>query len=80
VVWLLMREVLVLLAVGLAAGIPVALLSGRLIGSQLYGIQPRDPLIAGATLVLLTTVVVVAGFLPARKASRIDPILALRCD
>jgi len=80
VVWLLMKEVLMLLVAGLAAGIPAALLSGRFVGSQLYGIQPRDPLIAVLTLLVLAFVVVSAGLVPARKASRIDPILALRCE
>jgi predicted permease len=80
VVWLVMREVLLLLAIGLAVGLPAALAAGRLVSSQLYGIQARDPWIAGATLVLLTLVAAAAGLIPARRATRIDPILALRCE
>ena len=78
VIWLVMREVLVLLAIGLAIGIPAAMLLGRYVSSQLYGIQAHDPLIASSTTVLLTLVSAAAGFIPAQRASRIDPILALR--
>ncbi len=80
VVWLVMREVLVLLAIGLAVGVPAALALGRYVGGQLYGIQPNDPWMAGATLALLTIVSAAAGLIPAHRASRIDPILALRYE
>jgi predicted permease len=78
VIWLVMREVLLLLAIGLAVGIPAAMLLGRYVSSQLYGIQAQDPVIAGSTTVLLTLVSAAAGLIPAHRASRIDPILALR--
>jgi predicted permease len=79
-IWLVMREVLLLLAIGLAVGVPAAFALGRYVSSQLYGIQPHDPTIAVATLVLLTLVSAAAGLIPARRASRIDPILALRYE
>jgi predicted permease len=78
VIWLVMREVLALLAIGLAIGIPSALMLGTYVSSQLYGIQGRDPVIAVSTMVLLALVSAAAGFIPAQRASRIDPILALR--
>jgi len=78
VVWLVMREVMLLLAIGLLVGIPAALGLGRYVASQLYGLEPRDPSIAIWTVVLLTVVSAAAGLIPARRASRIDPILALR--
>src|SRR5687767_13450737 len=78
VVWIVMREVLLLLVIGLAIGIPSAMAVAQYVGSQLYGIQPRDPAIAIWTVVLLTVVSVAAGLIPAQRASRIDPILALR--
>jgi predicted permease len=78
VIWLVMREVLLLLAIGLAVGIPAALGLGRYVASQLYGIQAHDPTITAATVVLLTAVSAAAGLIPAQRASRIDPILALR--
>jgi predicted permease len=80
VIWLVMREVLLLLAIGLAIGVPTAMALATYVSTQLYGIQPRDPWIAGWTLVLLTVVSLAAGLLPARRASRIDPILALRYE
>jgi predicted permease len=78
VIWLVMREVLLLLAIGLAVGIPAALGLGRYVASQLYGIQAHDPTTTGATVVLLAAVSAAAGLIPAQRASRIDPILALR--
>jgi predicted permease len=80
VIWLVMREVLLLLSIGLAIGVPAALALATYVSTQLYGIQPRDPWIAGWTLVLLAVVSVAAGLIPARRASRIDPILALRYE
>jgi predicted permease len=78
VIWLVMREVLLLLAIGLAVGIPAAMGLGQYVAAQLYGIQARDPLIATSTVLLLTIVSALAGLIPAQRASRTDPMLALR--
>jgi ABC-type antimicrobial peptide transport system permease subunit len=80
VLWLVMREVLALLAIGLAVGVPAAMALGRYVGTALYGIQPHDPAIAIAAIALLTTVSAVAGLIPARRASRIDPVQAMRYE
>jgi len=80
VIWNIMREVLLLLAIGLAVGIPSAMALGRFVAAQLYGIQPHDPWTAGGTMVLLTIVSAAAGLIPAHRASRVDPILALRYE
>ena len=80
VIWLVMREVMVLLAIGLAIGLPAAFALGRYVSTQLYGIKPDDPLIAGSTMILLALVSAAAGLIPAHRASRIDPILALRYE
>ena len=80
VVWMVMREVLLLLAIGLAVGIPAAIGLGRYVAAQLYGIAPYDPVIAASTTVLLALVSAAAGLIPAHRASRIDPILALRYE
>ncbi len=80
VIWLVMKDVLVLLALGLAVGIPSAIALGRFVAAQLYGIKVNDPWIAGASIAMLIAVATLAGFVPAQRASRIDPILALRYE
>jgi len=80
VLWIVMREVLLLLVIGLAVGVPAAIGLGRYVSSQLYGIQPNDPWMAIGTVLLLTAVSAAAGMIPATRASRIDPILALRYE
>jgi predicted permease len=80
VIWLVMKDVLLLLVLGLAVGIPAAIALGRLVAAQLYGIKVNDPGIAGASVGVLIVVACLAGFIPARRASRIDPILALRYE
>jgi predicted permease len=80
VIWLVMREVLLLLAIGLAVGVPSAIALGRYVSSQLYGISAGDPWMAVWTVALLSVVSAAAGLIPAHRASRIDPILALRYD
>ena len=80
VIWLVMKEVVVLLAIGLLIGVPAAIGLGQFVATQLYGIKANDPLIAGTTVAVLIVVAGLAGLIPARRASRIDPILALRYD
>ena len=78
VLWLVLGEVAILTVVGILLGIPVALGLSRLVSAQLFGISPSDPsTLAGAAL-LLTVVGLTAGWLPARRAAGIEPILALR--
>ena len=80
VVWIVMKEVLILAAVGFVVGIPTAFALGRFVSSQLYGIQPHDPMIGIITIGFIVIVSVAAGMIPARRASRIDPLLALRYE
>jgi predicted permease len=80
IIWTVMREVLLLLSVGLAVGVPAAIGLGRFVSAQLYGIQPHDPWIAVSTVLVLSMVAALAGLIPAHRASRIDPILALRYE
>lgn len=80
VVWLILRHTLLLAAVGLAASVPAVLVATRLVQSFLFGVQPYDPgILAVAGLVLLIAATL-AGYLPARRASRIDPLVALRSE
>ena len=78
VLWIVMREVLLLVAAGLAISVPVALGAARAVESYLYGMKPNDPLTLVLTIIVLVGAAALAGYLPARNASRIDPMIALR--
>jgi predicted permease len=77
---LVMRQIVVVLAIGSAIGLALALASSRLIGSLLFGIAPTDPLAIGSALALLIGVALAASYLPARRAARLDPTQALRYE
>jgi ABC-type antimicrobial peptide transport system permease subunit len=75
-----MRQSLLLVVIGVAVAVPAALLTTQFISSYLFGLTKNDPgTITIATFVLLA-VAILAGFLPARRASRIDPMIALRYE
>ena len=80
VLWLVLREALVLVILGAAIGVPVALGVTKFAESILYGIAPRDPLATVGATALLLTVALIASYLPARRASRLDPNKALRYE
>jgi ABC-type antimicrobial peptide transport system permease subunit len=80
VVWMVLKESLLLVGLGLAVGVPGSFLLGRYVSSQLYSMKPTDIWTALAALAILTAVAAGAGFLPARRASTIDPIIALRYE
>jgi macrolide transport system ATP-binding/permease protein len=78
VVWMVLREVCLLAAVGLAISVPTALATSRLVESFLFGMKPNDPLSLTLAVAILLSAAILAGYMPARKASRIDPMIALR--
>ena len=76
--WLVLRETLLLALIGIALGLPAALISTRLTKELLFGLSPNDPLtIALATLVMIA-IAALAGYLPARRAAQVDPLISLR--
>ena len=74
----IVREALLYLGLGLAAGLPVALALGRLLQSQLFGLPAHDPAALAAAAAALTLATLAAAALPARRAARVDPAAALR--
>jgi macrolide transport system ATP-binding/permease protein len=78
VVWMVLRRVLLLAAVGLAISVPAALSASRLVKSFLFETQPNDPGTLALAGVVLVSAAILAGYAPARRASRIDPLAALR--
>ena len=77
---MILRDVCIMLAAGLALGIPSVLAGSRYVKTFLYGIAPNDPATIAAAAAALLTAGLLAGFIPAWRASRIDPVVAIRCD
>jgi ABC-type antimicrobial peptide transport system permease subunit len=80
VLWLVLRDALRLVLLGAALGIPAALASARLVTSQLFDVTAADPVAIGLATLVLLAVAAVAGYLPARRATRVDPLVALRVE
>jgi predicted permease len=78
VLWMVLRESLVVCLVGVAVGLPAAYACTRLLRSMLYGLQPNDPLSFGAALAGIIIVSLLASMIPARRAASVDPMIALR--
>jgi predicted permease len=80
VIWLVLREVLTLVGIGVATGIPMALAAARLISGSLFGVTAADPFTLGTATVVMLAVAALAGYLPAHRAARVDPMNALRYE
>ncbi len=78
VVWMVLREVVLLAGVGLAISVPTAVAASKLVASFLFEMKPNDPWALIGSAVTLASAAILAGYLPARNASRIDPMVALR--
>src|SRR5580692_5535746 len=77
---LVMREAMILVVIGLGMGAAGAVMAARLIETQLFNVAPSDPVTIGAALLLMTTVAGIASIVPARRASAVDPMVALRYE
>jgi predicted permease len=77
---MIIRETLTLALIGVAVGVPCGIASSKLIAGMLYGVSPHDPLTLFAVSLVLLGIAAIAGLVPARRAMRLDPMLALRCE
>jgi ABC-type antimicrobial peptide transport system permease subunit len=84
VLWTVMRDALLMVVIGIAIGVPLALAIGRLASHQFSGLLFRigasDPLTIATAMLLLALVAAIASYVPARRASRVDPMIALRTE
>ena len=78
--WLVLREIAVMVLAGISIGVPAALAGGRLVTHMLFGLKDNDPVSIAAAVGVLLAVGVVAGYFPARRASQVEPIVALRYE
>jgi ABC-type antimicrobial peptide transport system permease subunit len=80
VLWLVLKESIALLSLGIAIGIPAALAAVRMLQSQLFGLSPHDPLTFSTAIVTVTVVTLLAAYFPAARAAKVDPMIALRYE
>ncbi len=80
VIRMILRETAILIAVGLALGVPASLGCARFIESKLFGLKPADPLTMAVALGIMIAVAAASGYLPARRAAKVDPLIALRYE
>jgi predicted permease len=78
VLWLVLRETLLLVSIGIAIGLPVALAATRLTRGMLFGLTATDPLTIALSTLVMIAIATMAGYLPARRAAQVDPMVALR--
>ena len=80
VLWMVLRETLLVVTIGVAVGFPCAVAASRLLASQLFGVKPTDVVALSGGSLLLAAVALFAGYLPAKRASEVDPMVALRYE
>ena len=80
VLWSVLNESLRLVAAGIAIGVPVTIAMSRLVASRLFGVGPTDAMTIASAILVMATLGAIAGLLPAQRAARVDPMLALRAE
>jgi predicted permease len=80
VMWLVLKEVALMVGIGVGVGLPLAVALSRIVQSQLFDLSAHDPIALVTAAAILTSVALAAGYLPARRATRVDPMLALRYE
>jgi len=78
--WMVLRESMTLLAIGLAIGVPIAFTSTGILSKLLYQLSPTDPATFSTAVLVIATMTLLAAWLPARRATKVNPMQALRCD
>jgi predicted permease len=78
--WMILSESVLLLAIGVGLGLPLTLLTTKYIKDQLFGLSALDPMTFTVALIVVSTMTLFAAWLPARRATKVDPMVALRCD
>ena len=78
--WMILSESLLLLAIGVGLGLPLTLLTTKYIKDQLFGLSALDPMTITVALIVVSAMTVFAAWLPARRATKVDPMVALRCE
>ena len=79
-IWLMLRDVLVLFVAGMSVGLGISLAMGRFIKSLLYGVHANDPMQLATAVMILAAAVMIAAYIPARRAAKVDPLVALRYE
>jgi predicted permease len=80
VLWMVLKESLILLGIGIALGVPAALAAARLVQAQLFGLSPSDPFTLTAAVLAIAVVTLATAFFPAHRAAKVDPIVALHYE
>jgi putative ABC transport system permease protein len=80
VLWLILREAVWLVLIGIAVGLPMIIVATQMVSTLLYGLKPNDPASLGLAALVLFVVAMGAGYIPARRATRVDPMVALRYE
>jgi ABC-type antimicrobial peptide transport system permease subunit len=78
--WMVLKESLVLLAIGAGFGIPLSLAANRALQAGLFGVDPADPLTLIAAVLVMSAAMLAGSYIPVRRATKIDPAIALRYE